>query len=48
MTVWARPGWRWGLILLICLGTSINYLARNSLAVLAPELERLMHFGAKE
>lgn len=48
MTIWARPGWRWGLILLICLGTSINYLARNSLAVLAPELEKLMGFGAKE
>jgi MFS transporter, ACS family, hexuronate transporter len=31
-------GFRWWIIALICLGTIINYLARNSLAVLAPQL----------
>lgn len=46
--VWSRPGWRWGLVGLVVLGAVINYLSRNSLAVLAPELERLMHFGARE
>lgn len=44
----ARNPWRWGLIGLVIAGTVINYLARNSLAVLAPELERLQHFTAKE
>jgi ACS family hexuronate transporter-like MFS transporter len=33
---------------LVILGTVINYLARNSLAVLAPQLEHLQHFGARE
>ena len=48
VTVWARPGWRWGLVALVSLGVIINYLARNALAVLAPQLEQLMHFGARE
>ncbi len=30
------------------LGTVINYLSRNALAVLAPELEHLQHFTAKQ
>ncbi len=47
-TVWARPGWRWGLVALVVLGAVINYLSRNSLAVLAPRLEHTMRFGAKE
>jgi ACS family hexuronate transporter-like MFS transporter len=29
---------------LICLGTIINYLARNSLAVLAPQLQTKLNF----
>jgi ACS family hexuronate transporter-like MFS transporter len=33
---------------LIIAGTIINYLSRNALAVLAPELERLQHFTARE
>ncbi len=48
MSVWARPGWRWGLVALVILGAVINYLSRNSLAVLAPELKKLMGFGARE
>jgi len=40
--------WRWGIVGVIILGTVINYLARNSLAVLAPQLQHLLHFGAKE
>lgn len=43
-----RRRWRWVLIGIVILGTVINYLARNSLAVLAPELERVQHFSAKE
>jgi ACS family hexuronate transporter-like MFS transporter len=35
-------------VALISLGTIINYLSRNSLAVLAPQLKATMHFGAKE
>jgi len=31
-----RAGWRWGLVALVILGTVINYLSRNALAVLAP------------
>jgi ACS family hexuronate transporter-like MFS transporter len=33
---------------LIIVGTVINYLSRNALAVLAPELERIQHFSARE
>lgn len=33
-------GLRWWIISLICLGTIINYLARNSLGVLAPQLQK--------
>jgi ACS family hexuronate transporter-like MFS transporter len=36
------------LVALISLGTIINYLSRNSLAVLAPQLEAMMHFGVRE
>jgi ACS family hexuronate transporter-like MFS transporter len=35
---------RWWIIALICLGTVINYLARNSLSVLAPILTNELHF----
>jgi len=43
-----RAGWRWGLVALVILGTVINYLSRNALAVLAPELQHLQHFTAKQ
>jgi ACS family hexuronate transporter-like MFS transporter len=39
---------RWGLVALISLGTIINYLSRNTLAVLAPQLEAVLHFGVRE
>ncbi len=39
---------RWGFVALISLGTVVNYLSRNSLAVLAPQLERTLHFGVRE
>ena len=42
------PGLRWWIIGLICLGTIINYLARNSLAVLAPELQKRLQFSTQE
>src|SRR5215472_10230917 len=41
-------GLRWWIIGLICLGTIINYLARNSLAVLAPELEKRLQFSDQQ
>ena len=41
-------GLRWWIIGLICLGTIINYLARNSLAVLAPELQKKLQFSTQE
>ena len=40
--------YRWGVVGLISLGTIINYLSRNALAVLAPQLQGLLHFGVKE
>ena len=30
---------RWWIVALICVGTIANYLARNSLGVLAPQLK---------
>jgi len=41
-------GLRWWIVGLICLGTIINYLARNSLAVLAPELQTKLSFNTQE
>src|SRR6516162_11097343 len=41
-------GFRWWIVGLICLGTIINYLARNSLAVLAPELQTRLNFTTQE
>jgi len=41
-------GFRWWIIGLICLGTIINYLARNSLAALAPELQVKLKFTTAE
>jgi ACS family hexuronate transporter-like MFS transporter len=40
--------YRWTVVSMVILGTIINYLSRNSLATLAPQLEKLMHFGAAE
>lgn len=41
-------GLRWWIISLICLGTIINYLARNSLSVLAPQLKTTLDFTTQE
>src|SRR6478672_10561843 len=41
-------GFRWWIVGLICLGTIINYLARNSLAVLAPQLQTKLNFTTQE
>src|SRR5258708_6261972 len=41
-------GLRWWIDGLICLGTIINYLARNSLAVLAPVLQTKLSFSTQE
>src|SRR5258708_7661891 len=41
-------GLRWWIVGLICLGTVINYLARNSLAVLAPVLQTKLNFSTQE
>lgn len=41
-------GLRWWIIGLICLGTIINYLARNSLGVLAPQLQKELNFTTQE
>lgn len=41
-------GLRWWIVGLICLGTIINYLARNSLAVLAPVLQKNLSFSTQE
>jgi ACS family hexuronate transporter-like MFS transporter len=39
---------RWGVVALISLGTIINYMSRNTLAVLAPQLESQLRFGVRE
>jgi ACS family hexuronate transporter-like MFS transporter len=41
-------GFRWWIIGLICLGTIINYLARNSLGVMAPILKTELNFSTQE
>jgi ACS family hexuronate transporter-like MFS transporter len=41
-------GLRWWIVGLICLGTIINYLARNSLAVLAPVLQTKLSFNTQD
>ena len=38
----------WSVVGVVCLGTIVNYLSRNTLAVLAPQLEHLLKFGATE
>ena len=39
---------RWWIVALICAGTVANYLARNSLGVLAPELKTALHMDTKQ
>ena len=39
---------RWWIIVLVCLGTILNYLARNSLAVLAPELKQVFSISTQQ
>lgn len=41
-------GFRWWIIALICLGTIINYLARNSLGVMAPILKSELNFTTQQ
>jgi len=41
-------GLRWWIITLLCMGTIINYLARNSLGLMAPVLEKELHFTTQE
>ncbi|MDR3440992.1 MFS transporter [Telmatospirillum sp.] len=41
-------GMRWWIISLICLGTVINYLARNSLGVMAPTLKTELNFTTQQ
>jgi ACS family hexuronate transporter-like MFS transporter len=39
---------RWGIVALVCGGTVLNYLARNSLGVLAPQLTKELHFSTQQ
>lgn len=39
---------RWWIVALICAGTMANYLARNSLGVLAPELKTALHMSTQQ
>ncbi|HUD29932.1 MAG TPA: MFS transporter [Novosphingobium sp.] len=39
---------RWWIVALICLGTILNYLARNSLGALAPELTKVLDISTQE
>ena len=41
-------GLRWWIVGLVCLGTIANYLARNSLAVMAPQLKATLHFTTQQ
>src|SRR4051812_21073935 len=41
-------GLRWWIIALVCLGTIVNYLSRNALGVMAPELMKLMHMSTQQ
>lgn len=39
---------RWWIVVLICVGTILNYLARNSLGALAPELTQVLHISTQQ
>src|ERR1035438_6293961 len=38
-------GLRWYILVLVGLGGVVNYIDRNTLAVLAPALEKILHFS---
>jgi len=44
----AIRGLRWWIVALVCGGTILNYLARNSLGVLAPQLKASLHFSTQQ
>ncbi len=44
----AIRGLRWWIVALVCGGTILNYLARNSLGVLAPQLKASLHFTTQQ
>ena len=44
----AVPALRWWIVALISAGTILNYLARNSLGVLAPQLKTDMGIGTAQ
>jgi len=44
----AHRAYAWSMVGVVCLGTIVNYLSRNTLAVLAPQLEPLLKFGVME
>jgi len=39
---------RWSMLVLFISGVTINYITRNSLGILAPELERILHMSTQE
>jgi MFS transporter, ACS family, hexuronate transporter len=41
-------GLRWWIIALVCVGTIVNYLSRNALGVMAPELMKLLHMSTQQ
>ncbi len=41
-------GLRWWIIALVCLGTIVNYLSRNALGVLAPQLKTLLSMSTQQ
>ena len=41
-------GLRWWIVGLVCLGTIANYLARNSIGALAPQLKETLHFSTQQ
>lgn len=41
-------GLRWWIIALVCVGTIVNYLSRNALGVMAPELMKLLHMNTRQ
>jgi MFS transporter, ACS family, hexuronate transporter len=41
-------GLRWWIIALVCCGTIVNYLSRNALGVMAPELKTLLHMSTQQ
>lgn len=48
MTGWLSRNVRWRIIAVIFIGTVINYIARNSLGILAPDLEKHLAISTKQ